>query len=63
MGNHELYIRRRKTDSIEVQQMKAQAKEERLQKKMERCGKGYTHQFKNVTCVTVMASDGLSFRV
>ncbi|XP_045918175.1 ezrin a [Micropterus dolomieu] len=36
MGNHELYMRRRKTDSIEVQQMKAQAKEERLQKKMER---------------------------
>ncbi|XP_076002851.1 ezrin a [Genypterus blacodes] len=36
MGNHELYMRRRKTDSIEVQQMKAQAKEERLQKKIER---------------------------
>ncbi|KAG7509778.1 ezrin-like [Solea senegalensis] len=36
MGNHELYMRRRKADSIEVQQMKAQAKEERLQKKMER---------------------------
>ncbi|XP_057715575.1 ezrin a isoform X4 [Corythoichthys intestinalis] len=36
MGNHELYMRRRKPDTIEVQQMKAQAKEERLQKKMER---------------------------
>ncbi|CAL1575536.1 unnamed protein product [Knipowitschia caucasica] len=36
MGNHELYMRRRKTDTIEVQQMKAQAKEERLQRKMER---------------------------
>ncbi|XP_039992425.1 ezrin a [Xiphias gladius] len=36
MGNHELYMHRRKADSIEVQQMKAQAKEERLQKKMER---------------------------
>ncbi|XP_029316385.1 ezrin a [Cottoperca gobio] len=36
MGNHDLYMRRRKTDSIEVQQMKAQAKEERLHKKMER---------------------------
>ncbi|XP_068573718.1 ezrin a [Cebidichthys violaceus] len=36
MGNHELYMRRRKTDTIEVQQMKAQAKEERLHKKMER---------------------------
>ncbi|XP_035465561.2 ezrin a [Scophthalmus maximus] len=36
MGNHELYMRRRKADSIEVQQMKAQAKEERLQKKMEK---------------------------
>lgn len=30
MGNHELYMRRRKADSIEVQQMKAQAKEERV---------------------------------
>ncbi|XP_004082829.1 ezrin [Oryzias latipes] len=36
MGNHDLYMRRRKPDSIEVQQMKAQAKEERLQKKLER---------------------------
>ncbi|KAJ0008708.1 hypothetical protein NQD34_016123 [Periophthalmus magnuspinnatus] len=36
MGNHELYMRRRKPDTIEVQQMKAQAKEERLQRKMER---------------------------
>ncbi|KAM7376317.1 hypothetical protein PAMP_006059 [Pampus punctatissimus] len=36
MGNHDLYMRRRKPDTIEVQQMKAQAKDERLQKKMER---------------------------
>ncbi|KAF7201154.1 ezrin-like, partial [Nothobranchius furzeri] len=36
MGNHAQYIRRRKADTIEVQQMKAQAKQERLQKKMER---------------------------
>ncbi|XP_035529210.1 ezrin a [Morone saxatilis] len=36
MGNHDLYMRRRKTDTIEVQQMKAQAREERLQKKRER---------------------------
>ncbi|KAK5615748.1 hypothetical protein CRENBAI_022786 [Crenichthys baileyi] len=36
MGNHALYVRRRKADNIEVQQMKAQAKQERLQKKMER---------------------------
>lgn len=41
MGNHDLYMRRRKPDSIEVQQMKAQAKDERLQKKMERWGKGH----------------------
>uniref|UniRef100_A0A671MQL5 Moesin-like n=1 Tax=Sinocyclocheilus anshuiensis TaxID=1608454 RepID=A0A671MQL5_9TELE len=37
MGNHELYMRRRKPDTIEVQQMKAQAKEEKNHKKMERC--------------------------
>ena len=36
MGNHELYMRRRKSDSIEVQQMKAQAKEEKMLKEKER---------------------------
>jgi len=36
MGNHELYMRRRKPDTIEVQQMKAQASEERQSKLMER---------------------------
>uniref|UniRef100_A0A3B3Z6W8 FERM domain-containing protein n=1 Tax=Periophthalmus magnuspinnatus TaxID=409849 RepID=A0A3B3Z6W8_9GOBI len=36
MGNHELYMRRRKPDSIEVQQMKAQAREEKQQKQLER---------------------------
>ncbi|KAL0969499.1 hypothetical protein UPYG_G00228100 [Umbra pygmaea] len=36
MGNHELYMNRRKTDTIEVQQMKAKAKEEKLQKQLER---------------------------
>jgi len=36
MGNHELYMRRRKPDTIEVQQMKAQANEEKVQKQLER---------------------------
>uniref|UniRef100_A0A8C5PN50 Ezrin n=1 Tax=Leptobrachium leishanense TaxID=445787 RepID=A0A8C5PN50_9ANUR len=36
MGNHELYMRRRKPDTIEVQQMKAQSKEEKLHKQLER---------------------------
>jgi len=36
MGNHELYMRRRRPDSIEVQQMKAQTKEERLARQAER---------------------------
>lgn len=36
MGNHELYMRRRKPDTIEVQQMKAQAREEKHAKQMER---------------------------
>lgn len=35
MGNHELYMRRRKPDTIEVQQMKQQAKEERMQRQVE----------------------------
>uniref|UniRef100_A0A8C6NQQ7 Radixin n=1 Tax=Nothobranchius furzeri TaxID=105023 RepID=A0A8C6NQQ7_NOTFU len=38
MGNHELYMRRRKPDTIEVQQMKAQAREEKHHKMMERYG-------------------------
>lgn len=36
MGNHELYMRRRKPDSIEVQQMRAQAREYKHQKKQEK---------------------------
>merc|ERR1712158_24448 len=36
MGNHELYMRRRKPDTIEVQHMKAQNKEEKLAKQQER---------------------------
>ncbi|PAA88157.1 hypothetical protein BOX15_Mlig007381g1 [Macrostomum lignano] len=36
MGNHELYMRRRKPDTIEVQQMKAQAKEDRANKQYEK---------------------------
>ncbi|KAG5846325.1 hypothetical protein ANANG_G00113740 [Anguilla anguilla] len=36
MGNHELYMRRRKPDTIEVQQMKAQARDEKHQKQLER---------------------------
>ncbi|XP_046656221.1 moesin/ezrin/radixin homolog 1-like [Daphnia pulicaria] len=39
MGNHELYMRRRKPDTIEVQQMKAQAQEERRSKMKERRSK------------------------
>jgi len=36
MGNHELYMRRRKADTIEVQQMKAQAREEKAARQLER---------------------------
>merc|ERR1711931_486010 len=36
MGNHELYMRRRKPDTIEVQQMKAQAREEKNFKQEEK---------------------------
>ncbi|KAK2714705.1 hypothetical protein QYM36_009060 [Artemia franciscana] len=35
-GNHDLYMRRRRPDTMEVQQMKAQAKEEKLRRQMER---------------------------
>lgn len=38
IGNHEMFIRRRRPDTIEVQQMKAQARDERLQRQMERYG-------------------------
>ncbi|XP_011505557.1 PREDICTED: moesin/ezrin/radixin homolog 1 isoform X2 [Ceratosolen solmsi marchali] len=36
MGNHELYMRRRKPDTIDVQQMKAQAKEEKQAREKQR---------------------------
>ncbi|XP_044052513.1 neurofibromin 2a (merlin) isoform X3 [Siniperca chuatsi] len=36
IGNHDLFIRRRRVDSLEVQQMKAQAREERARKQVER---------------------------
>lgn len=34
IGNHDLFIRRRRVDSLEVQQMKAQAREERARKQV-----------------------------
>ncbi|ESO10615.1 hypothetical protein HELRODRAFT_185255 [Helobdella robusta] len=36
MGNHEMYMRRRKPDTIEVQQMKAQTQDEKMAKQQER---------------------------
>ena len=36
MGNHELYMRRRKPDPIDVQQMKEKANEERAMRQRER---------------------------
>ncbi|XDV21405.1 hypothetical protein PO909_026505 [Leuciscus waleckii] len=36
IGNHDLFIRRRRVDSLEVQQMKMQAREEKARKQMER---------------------------
>lgn len=36
IGNHELFMRRRKPDTIEIQQMKAQAKEEIKRRQIER---------------------------
>ena len=36
IGNHDLFMRRRKPDSMEVQQMKAQAKEEKHRRQSER---------------------------
>lgn len=35
MGNHELYMRRRKPDTIDVQQMKLQAKDENMHRELE----------------------------
>ncbi|XP_077290083.1 ezrin/radixin/moesin family protein merlin isoform X3 [Arctopsyche grandis] len=36
IGNHDLYMRRRKPDTMEVQQMKTQAKEEKQRRQIER---------------------------
>ncbi|XP_076997130.1 merlin-like isoform X2 [Tamandua tetradactyla] len=35
VGNHDLFMRRRRVDSVEIQQMKTQAKEMKAQKKLE----------------------------
>lgn len=45
MGNHELYMRRRKPDTIDVQQMKAQAREEKLAKQQQRYFKPFVYKF------------------
>lgn len=34
IGNHDLFMRRRRVDPIEIQQMKAQAREEKARKKV-----------------------------
>ncbi|KAJ8380149.1 hypothetical protein SKAU_G00009270 [Synaphobranchus kaupii] len=36
IGNHDLFMRRRRVDSLEVQQMKSQAREEKARKQVER---------------------------
>uniref|UniRef100_A0A8D0AQT0 NF2, moesin-ezrin-radixin like (MERLIN) tumor suppressor n=1 Tax=Sander lucioperca TaxID=283035 RepID=A0A8D0AQT0_SANLU len=36
IGNHDLFVRRRRVNSLEVQQMKSQAREERARKQVER---------------------------
>merc|ERR1739844_809203 len=36
IGNHDLFMRRRKPDPMDVQQMKAQAKEEKIRRQIER---------------------------
>ena len=36
IGNHDLFMRRRKPDPMDVQQMKAQAKEEKQRRQIER---------------------------
>ncbi|XP_054708217.1 merlin-like [Uloborus diversus] len=36
IGNHDLFMRRRKPDSMEIQQMKAQAKDEKVRRQIER---------------------------
>lgn len=36
IGNHELFLKRRKPDTIEIQQMKAQAKEDKQRRQIER---------------------------
>lgn len=49
MGNHELYMRRRKPDTIDVQQMKAQAREEKLAKQAQRYAHNATYVFISVS--------------
>ena len=40
MGNHDLFMRQRRLDTMEVQQMKTQAKEEKARKLVRKGGGG-----------------------
>ena len=56
IGNHELYIRRRDRDSVEIQQMRSAAKEERAAKQAEKYGLSLTTARENslgVVCVDI----------
>ena len=50
IGNHDLFMRRRKADSLEAQQMKAQAREEKARKQVSGCW--------NCRCRPVVARPG-----
>lgn len=43
IGNHDLFMRRRRVDSLEVQQMKAQAREERARKQVKNRRRNVCH--------------------
>jgi len=53
-GNNELYARRRKPDSIDVQEMKTQAKNEREKRKAERLSDPATSLYFIITVITVV---------
>ena len=40
MGNHDLFMRQRRLDTMEVQQMKTQAKEEKARKQVRKSPRG-----------------------
>jgi merlin protein len=59
IGNHDLFMRRRKPDPMDVQQMKAQAKEEKQRRQIERSKLAREKQLRWITTLFLLKTTTL----